>query len=114
MATEVALTFLEGSKSTVEFSIAPADAADDLTAVASLRFLLKADTCDDDADAEVVLTTADPTEMQFLTQTATQITGEAYVPALTEAYPRAWRIDAISGTGDPLTALYGRVTVINL
>jgi len=114
MATKVDLTFVEGSAETVAFTIVPTDADDDLTAVASLRFTLKADGCIDDDDAELTFTTADPTQMQILTQTAAQITGEVYVPPLDEAYRRLYHIDAVSSTGTPRTALYGRVTVINL
>lgn len=114
MADNVPLTFVEGNPETVAFTITPETLGDDLTAVASVQFVLKADGCDDDEDAEVVLTSADPTELQLLTMTATEITGEAYVPALTEAYPRLYRIDALTGTGSPRTALYGRVTVTNL
>lgn len=114
MADNVPLTFIEGNATTVAFTITPASATDDLSAVASVRLVLKADGCDDDADAEVVLTSADATELVLLTQTPAEITGEAYVPALTEAYPRLYRIDAIAGDGSPRTAVYGRVTVTNL
>lgn len=114
MADNVPLTFLEGNAETVAFTIVPADADDDLTAVASVRFVLKADGCDDEDDAELVLTSANPTELQLLTQTAIEITGEAYVPGLVEAYRRQYRIDAIAGDGRYRTALYGLVTVINL
>lgn len=114
MADNVPLTLVEGNDETISFSIVPETAGDDLTGVASLRLVLKAEGCDDDADAEVVLTTADPTEMVILTHTATQITGEAYLPALTEPYRRLYRIDAITSAGSVRTALYGRVTVTNL
>lgn len=114
MATKVDLTFVEGSAETVAFTVTSTGAGDDLTTVASLRFVLKADGCVDDADAELVLTTANPTEMQILTQTATEITGEVYVPPLAEPYRRLYHIDAVAGAGTSRTALYGRVTFINL
>lgn len=115
MAANEPITLHEGNDETVAVTVTAADAGDDLDAVTALEWVLKDDPCADDADA-LVLTTADPTEITITAQDSTTITAEVYVPAsaLTEPYPRHYRLDTIS-TGDVRrTALYGVVTVVDL
>lgn len=118
MADNAPITLNEGNDETVLLTItATADpGGDDLTAVTSLEFYLKADECDSDAEAELLLTSANILELEILTQTATEMTAEAHIPAaaLAGPYPRFYKVDALSGTGQRRTALYGRVTVNNL
>lgn len=114
MADKVTLTLHQGNDETVAWTVTPASEDDDLLDVTSLELVVKDDRCAADADG-LTLTTADPDEMVILSQTADEITGEAYIPAsaLAEPYDRWWRLDAVTATGRR-TALYGPVTVVDL
>lgn len=118
MSDKIPITLNEGNDETIALTVtATADpGGDDLSAATSLEFYLKADDCDPDAEAELVLTSADVLELEILTHTATEITAEAHIPAsaLVGSYTRFYRVDALSAAGDRRTALYGPVVVNDL
>jgi len=111
VATNAPITVTEGNDETVELTITGPGLDD----VESLEFVLKDDACADDADG-LTLSTANADEMVITAQTAEEITVEVYLPgtALTEPYPRVYRLDALGSGGDRRTALYGVVTVVNV
>jgi hypothetical protein len=116
VASDDPITLLENNDETVAVFIEPQTAGSDLTAVASLQFILKHDRCDpDDAATNLTLHTGIPAEMVFITQTADLIEAEAYIPSETLAgsFPRWYRVDTLTAGGDRRTAVYGRVTVTN-
>lgn len=116
MADRVGLTLRESNDETVDLVVTAANDDDDLTDVASLALVMKPQGCDDDGDdAALNLSSDDPTEIAILTQTATTITAQAFIPraALADPYDRVWRLDAISTSGARRTVIYGPVTVVN-
>jgi hypothetical protein len=117
MASNDPITLLEGNDETVAVCIVAQTPGSDLTAVAALEFILKDSQCDeDDADTNLTLHTGIPTEMVFVTQAADRIEAEAYIPseALAGSYPRWYRVDALTAGGDRRTAVYGKVTMVDL
>lgn len=116
MATETAITLHEDNDETLELTVTPADEDDDLTLVDSLELYLKEDACFSDLEAELVLTSDDPSQINILTQTADEITAEAFIPAsaLDEPYNRFWRLDALTAAGLRRTALFGPVILVDL
>lgn len=116
MATEVEITLHENNDETLNITITPVDVTEDLTSISVLELYLKEDSCFSDSDAELVLTSADASEINITSQTASEIVAEAFIPAsaLTSPYDRFWRLDALNAGGDRQTALYGPVVVINL
>lgn len=116
MPAIVPITLHQGNAETINITITRSDPTDDLTLITSLRLVMKPDQCTSDTASTVItLSTSNPAQMVILTQTASQITAKAYVPAsaLTDPYDRWWRVDAYIGT-NYRTALYGPVTVIDL
>lgn len=116
MPTEQNLTWSQASDETVAITVTAQDPGEDLTGVDALVVYVKPDACTDDDDPEVlVLNSATPSEVTILTQTADEITAEAYIPAayLAEPYDRVWRVDAIGSSGERRPAMYGSVTVLD-
>lgn len=116
MAQLAPITLHEGNDEVLVLTIDRVDPSDDLSTVTSLELYLKVDSCARDADVTtVLLTSAQVSQIDVVTQTAAQITATAYIPAgaLVGAYDRWWRVDALS-PGTRRTALYGPVTVIDL
>lgn len=114
MATEQNLTMREGDNETIAITITAASAGDALTGVETVVVVLKPDACSEDDDAyALTLSSTDAEEVVILTQTADEITAEAYVPALylAEPYDRVWRVYTVGASGERRTALYGSVTV---
>lgn len=117
MAAEVDLTLHENNDETVSFTITPTDSSDDLTAIDSLELYLKTNNCvADDDPTTLILTSGDSGEIDILTQTSSEITGEAFIPAsaLDFPYDRFWHLDAITNAGARRTAIYGDVQVVSL
>jgi hypothetical protein len=116
MPSLVPLTLRQSNDETVRMTIVPDDPSESLLPVTSIKFYLKDSACASDSDTStLVLTSANPLQINITTHTATLITAEAYIPAsaLTNPYGRWWRVDAYIGTTHR-TALYGPVTVIDL
>jgi hypothetical protein len=110
------LTLHERNDETIAVTVVPVTPGDDLSAVTGLEFVLKPSTCDDDDDpAALLLTSEADGGITIQSHTPTQITAQVQIPAtaLTETYPRAWRLDGLNGAARR-TALYGTVTVVNL
>jgi hypothetical protein len=98
-------------------AVTPVDEDEDLTGITVLELYMKPQNCTSDEDPLVlVLTSADPSEIDITTQSAVLITADAFIPAsaLAAPYDRFWRLDALNAAGDRRTAIYGDVTVVNL
>lgn len=117
MALNVPLTLVENNDQVIAMTITPEDSGDDLTDVTGLELYLKTSPSFADSDpTTLILTSADASEIDIDTQTATEITARAFVPAtaVVDPYNRFWHLDAI-GVGDTRrTAFYGNVDVINV
>lgn len=116
MPTTQNLTFAQGNDETVAIVVSAASSGDDLTGVTRLEVVFKPDVCtEDDSDYALVLSTDNAAQVTMLTQSADEITAEAYVPAsyLAEPYSRVWRVDAVGTTGERRTAIHGSVTVLD-
>lgn len=116
MGTLQTITLRQGNSEIVAITITRDVATDDLTLITSLKMIMKPDTCTTDTATTVLtLSTAVPAQMVITSQTAAQITAEAYIPAsaLVDPYDRWWRVDAYVGA-TYRTALYGPVIVIDL
>jgi hypothetical protein len=116
MSTYAPITVGEGNDEVVELTVDRQEPGDDLTTVAALEFVMKDDTCTADGDASLVLSSTVPAQMVILTQTAAQITAEAFIPAafLAEPYTRTYRLDGLSTSGTRRTALHGPIYVEDL
>ena len=115
MPTPVGLTLYEDNDEIIDLTITGA-AGDDLSVVTAVEVVIKPDVCEsDDDDDALVLSSDDAAEITINTQTSTEITATAYVPAsaLALPYPRVWRADALVGSLRR-TAMYGPVTVVDL
>jgi hypothetical protein len=108
----VPLYLVEDNDETIAWTIDPVVVGDDLTAVAEVQLILKDDDCATDTDG-LVLSSTDAAQLVILTHTATELSGEAYIPAssLQGAYTRFYHIDALDGGGHRRTAITGPVYV---
>jgi hypothetical protein len=114
--TEQDLTLTEGDDETIAITITASAVGEDLTGVDAIEVIFKPDGCADDDDAyALVLHSTVVSEALILTQSASTLTAEAYVPGtyLADPYDRVWRVVAIGSTGERRTAIHGSVTVIN-
>lgn len=116
MATNIDITVTENNDETLDIDITPEDTSQDLTTITSLEFYLKEDNCFSDAEAELVLTSADPNEINIVSQTSSLIEAQVFIPAsaLAQPYNRFWRIDGLTAGGDRQTAIFGDVSVNNV
>jgi hypothetical protein len=110
VSTRVDLHLNEGNDEVLAISIRPEVVGEDLTTITALQLYLKADLCQDDAAAELVLTTADPDQITITSQTADLITATALIPGLHGSYDRHWRVDGLAGLARR-TAMHGLITV---
>lgn len=116
MPALVPITLHQANAETVTFTITRTVATDDLTLVTSLKLILKQSPCTADTDStSLTLSSTNPTQIVISSQTTSQITARAYIPAtsLVDPYERWWRVDAYIGTSYR-TAIYGPVTVVDL
>lgn len=117
MATEVDLTLHENNDETLALTITPEDISEDLTTITTLELYLKQQECTSDTDPLTLFLSSDnPAEIDILTQTPSEITASAFIPAaaLADPYDRFWRLDALNAGGDRRTAMFGDVDVRNL
>jgi hypothetical protein len=113
MATNAPITLAEGNDETVLLTINRQAATDDLTLVTRIEMVIKDDSCHPDS-AGTVLSSLDGSQITILTHTASEITAAAYVPPLSGAYRRFYRVDGLDAGGHRRTAMYGVVTVLDL
>lgn len=116
MPTIAPITLRQDNDEVLLLTIVPDDPTDDLTPITLLKLIMKADVCVSDADtSNLVLTSANPTQISITSHTAAQILATAWIPAsaLAAPYSRVWRVDAYVGT-TKRTALYGPVTLVDL
>lgn len=113
MSTNAPITLNENNSETVLLTISRQSPTDDLTLVARLEMVIKDDSCHTDADG-IVLSSLDAAQMTILTHTAAEITAAAYVPPLTGAYRRFYRVDGLDASSRRRTAMYGVITVTDL
>lgn len=117
MAVNVDIVLHENNDETVAFTITAEDPAEDLTTITSLEMIFKQLACtDDDDEHSLILTSADPGEIDILTQAIDEITAEAFVPGtyLMDPWTRFYRVDALNASGNRKTAIYGDAKVVNL
>lgn len=113
MASVQPLTLLEGNTEVLTLTVSPEDGGS-LSGVTGLELVLKAEACDADASG-ITLTSGDNGGITINTQSASEITATATIPAsaLVDPYDRFWRLDTLSGEVRH-TAMYGPVTVVDL
>lgn len=112
-----AITLHEKNDEVLRVTITPLVEGETLDGITLLEVYLKPDQCTPDGDSSVLLlTSADPTQIDVTEQTSDLITARVFIPAtaLAQPYDRWWRLDALDADGGRRTALYGPVEVINL
>lgn len=117
MADARPITLRENNDETLRLTIVPDDPADDLTTIAFIEVYLKTDRCVSDTDpSTLTLSSTDPTQVQIISQSTSQLVAVANIPraALTPPYDRFWRADGLGSSGARRTAMYGPVTVVDL
>src|SRR4030042_3589067 len=100
MPTTAPIPLRQDNDEVLLLTIVPDDPTDDLTPITLLKLIMKADVCVSDADtSNLVLTSANPTQISITSHTAAQILATAWIPASALAAPssRVRRVTHVEG-----------------